>query len=91
MISQKTGSLTPKTPPLGGVLTDPIAPLPVTFQPDTPYDPADDLAAPDIREDFSDLTYGAGYDPQSLLDRLAVWLPADRLRDFMDDLAMGRI
>jgi hypothetical protein len=61
MISQKTGSLTQKTPPHGGVLTDPIAPLPVTFQPDTPYDPADDLAAPDIREDFSDLTYGAGY------------------------------
>jgi hypothetical protein len=59
----------------------------VTFQPDSPYDPADDLAAPDIREDFSDLTYGAGYDPQSLLDRLAVWLPADRLREFMDDLA----
>ena len=63
----------------------------MTFQPDTPYDPADDLAAPDIREDFSDLAYGAGYDPQSLLDRLAVWLPADRLREFMDDLAIGRI
>ena len=91
MISQKTGSLTQKTPPHGGSLIDPIAPLPVTFQPDTPYDPADDLAAPDIREDFSDLTYGAGYDAQCLLDRLAVWLPADRLREFMDDLAMGRI
>jgi hypothetical protein len=91
MTCRMIGSLTLKTPPPGGSLIDPIAPLPVTFQPDTPYDPADDLAAPDIREDFSDLTYGAGYDPQSLLDRLAVWLPADRLRDFMDDLAMGRI
>jgi len=85
------GSLTQKTPRHGGKPTDPIAPLPVTFQPETPYDPADDLAAPDIREDFSDLTYSAGYDPQSLLDRLAVWLPADRLAEFMDDLAMGRI
>jgi len=63
----------------------------MTFQPDTPYDPADDLPPADIREDFSDLTYGAGFDAQSLLDRLAVWLPADRLREFMDDLAMGRI
>ena len=61
------------------------------FQPDSPYDPANDLPAPDIREDFSDLTYGAGFDAQSLLDRLAVWLPADRLREFMDDLAMSRI
>ena len=35
----------------------------MTFFPDQPYDPANDLAAPDIREDFSDLTYGAGFDP----------------------------
>lgn len=63
----------------------------MTFIPDNPYDPSDNLPAPDIREDFSDLTYGAGFEAQSLLDRLAVWLPADRLREFMDDLAMGRI
>jgi hypothetical protein len=63
----------------------------MTFFPDQPYDPANDLPAPDIREDFPDLTYGAGFDPQSLLDRLAAWLPADRLREFMDDLSMGRI
>ena len=63
----------------------------MTFYPDQPYDPADDLPAPDIREYFSGLTFEYGYDPQSLLDRVAVWLPADKLREFMDDLAMGRI
>ena len=63
----------------------------MAFIPDQPYDPANDLPPADIREDFSDLTFGAGFDAQSLLDRLAVWLPADRLAEFMDDLAMGRI
>ena len=61
------------------------------FIPDQPYDPADDLAPADIREDFCGLTFEGGQDPQQLLDRLAVWLPADRLAEFMDDLAMGRI
>lgn len=61
------------------------------FQFDEPYDPSNDLPAPDIREDFSGLTFEGGLDPQGLLDRLAVWLPADKLREFMDDLAMGRI
>lgn len=63
----------------------------MSFRFDQPYDPSDDLPAPDIREDFSGLTFEHGYDPQSLLDRMAVWLPADKLREFMDDLAMGRI
>ena len=85
------GSPTPKTSPPGGVnLTNPIAP-PEMFTPDQPYDPADNLPPAGIREDFSGLTYEAGYNPQRLLDRLAVWLPADRLAAFMDDLAMGRI
>jgi hypothetical protein len=61
------------------------------FQLDQPYDPSNVLPSPDIREDFSDLTYGQSFDPQSVLDSLAAWLPADQLRDFMDDLAMGRI
>ena len=61
------------------------------FQFNEPYDPADDLPAPDIREDFSDLTYGQGLNPQGVLDSLACWLPADKLREFMDDLAMGRV
>lgn len=61
------------------------------FQFNEPYDPGNDLPPADIREDFSDLTFSQSLDPQGVLDRLAVWLPADKLREFMDDLAMGRI
>ena len=61
------------------------------FQFNEPYDPADDLPPAGIREDFSDLTFSQNLDPQGVLDRLAVWLPADKLREFMDDLAMGRV
>jgi hypothetical protein len=61
------------------------------FQFNEPYDPTDDLPPADIREDFSDLTFSQRLDPQGVLDRLAVWLPADKLKEFMDDLAMGRI
>jgi hypothetical protein len=61
------------------------------FQFNEPYDPADNLPPADIREDFSDLTFSQNLDPQGVLDRLAVWLPADKLREFMDDLAMGRV
>lgn len=63
----------------------------MAFYPDQPYDPSNDLPSPDIREDFSGLTFEHGYDSQEMLDRLAGWLPADKLREFMDDLAMGRI
>ena len=63
----------------------------MTFYPDQPYDPANDLAAPDIREDFAGLCFEHGYNPQAMLDRMCTWLPADKLREFMDDLAMGRI
>jgi hypothetical protein len=91
--SPKIGSPTLRMSPRGGSpqTFNPIAPPEMTFSPDQPYDPANGLPAPDIREDFSGLTFEAGFDPQSLLDRLAVWLPADTLREFMDDLAMGRI
>jgi hypothetical protein len=61
------------------------------FTPDQPYDPDNSLPSPDIREDFSGLTYEGGFDAQGLLDRLTTFLPADTLREFMDDLAMGRI
>ena len=61
------------------------------FQFNEPYDPTDDLPPADILEDFSDLTFSQRLDPQGVLDRLAVWLPADKLREFMDDLAMGRV
>ena len=58
---------------------------------DQPYDPDNNLPSPDIREDFSGLTFENGLEPQQLLDKLACYLPADKLRGFMDDLAMGRI
>ena len=61
------------------------------FQFNEPYDPTNNLPPADIREDFSDLTYSIGLDPQELLDKLAVYLPADKLREFMDDLAMDRV
>ena len=63
----------------------------MAFYPDQPYDPSNDLPSPDIREDFAGLTFEHGYDPQEMLDRMGSWLPADKLREFMDDLAMGRI
>ena len=58
--------------------------------PNQPYE-SDNLPPPDIREDFCGLCFEHGYDPQGLLDRLASFLPADKLAEFMDDLAMGRI
>jgi hypothetical protein len=61
------------------------------FTPDQSYDPSNNLPPADIREDFSGLTYESGFDAQGLLDRLATFLPADTLAEFMDDLAMGRI
>ena len=63
----------------------------VMFVFNEPYDPADNLPPADIREDFSGLTFEQGLDAQGVLDRLGVWLPADKLREFMDDLAMGRV
>jgi hypothetical protein len=62
----------------------------VTFQPETPYQSAN-LPPADIREDFAGLAFEAGYDPQTLLDAMAHWLPTATLADFMDDLAMGRL
>jgi hypothetical protein len=57
---------------------------------DHPYEAAD-LSPADIRNDFWDLTNDHGMAPQDLLNRLAAFLPADTLADFMDDLAMGRV
>jgi hypothetical protein len=57
---------------------------------DQPYDSAS-LDPADIRGDFWDLTREQGMDPQSVLDRLASYLPTDTLEEFLDDLAMGRI
>jgi hypothetical protein len=62
----------------------------MAFTPGQPY--ADQgLPSPDIKEDFAGLCFEHGYDPQGLLDRMASFLPADTLEEFLDDLAMGRI
>ena len=82
------GSLTPKTPPPGGVLTDPIAPLTVTFQPDSPYDP-EGKTPQEIRSDFEEVLNT--HEPWAMLYRLSSYLPSATLAEFMDDLAMGRI
>ena len=58
---------------------------------DETYDRDNSLPPQDIREDFSGLTFEHGMDPQTLLDQLACYLPADKLREFMDDLANGRV
>ena len=57
---------------------------------DSPYEYAG-LPSAEIREDFAGLCFEHGQDPQTLLDKLAGYLPADQLAEFMDDLAMGRI
>jgi hypothetical protein len=57
---------------------------------DQPYEAAG-LPPQEIREDFSDLCFGQGMAPQDVLDRLAAYLPADKLAEFMDDLALGRV
>jgi hypothetical protein len=58
---------------------------------DETYDKDNTLSPQEIRNDFSDLTYDMGMNPQTLLDQLACYLPADKLREFMDDLANGRV
>jgi uncharacterized protein (DUF433 family) len=57
---------------------------------DQPYQSAG-MDPADIRGDFWDLTREHGMPPQDVLDRLAAYLSADRLAEFMDDLAMGRL
>ena len=73
-----------------GRLSDPIEPEPMRFIFDEPYQWGD-LPPADIREDFAGLCFEHGQDPQATLDRLAAYLPADTLGEFLDDLAMGRI
>ena len=73
-----------------GRLSDPIEPEPMNFCFDQPY-LWGDLPPQDIREDFAGLCFEHGQDPQATLDRLAAYLPADTLGEFLDDLAMGRI
>ena len=73
-----------------GRLSDPIEPDPMRFVFDQSYQ-WENLPPADIREDFAGLCFEHGQDPQATLDRLAAYLPADTLGEFLDDLAMGRI
>jgi len=75
---------------LAAIRSIPLPSHPMRFQPETPYLSAD-LLPSHIREDFAGLAFEAGYDPQTLLDAMAHWLPTATLADFMDDLAMGRL
>ena len=61
------------------------------FEFNQPFDPDNNLPAADIREVFCGLSFEYGCDPQETLDKLASFLPADTLREFLDDLAMGRV
>ena len=58
---------------------------------DETYDKDNTLSPQEIRDDFSDLTYDMGMNPQTLLDQLASYLPTDKLSEFMEDLANGRV
>jgi hypothetical protein len=73
-----------------GRLSDPIEPEPMRFIFEQPYQWGD-LPPADIREDFAGLCFEHGQDPQTVLDSLAAYLPADTLAQYLDDLAMGRI
>ena len=73
-----------------GRLSDPIEPESMRFIFDQPYQWGD-LPPADIREEFAGLCFEHGQDPQATLDRLAAYLPADTLGEFLDDLAMGHI
>lgn len=55
-----------------------------------PYD-SSNLPPQEIREDFAGLCFEQGQDPQTILNSLACYLPADTLAAFLDDLAMGRV
>jgi len=62
----------------------------IMFQFNEPYEQSDPQT---IRADFAELSDQFNYPEYSadLLDKLACYLPTDTLREFMDDLAMGRV
>jgi len=74
----------------GSSAIDPLIRVLLMFEFSAPYD-ASGMAPADIREDFAGLCFQHGQDPQTLLDTLACYLPADKLAEFRDDLAMGRV
>ena len=60
------------------------------FEFNQPFDSDGTLSPAEIRESFSELCFEHRY-PFELLDKLASFLPADTLREFLDDLATGRV
>jgi hypothetical protein len=58
------------------------------FEFNTPYTETEPQA---IRADFAELMLVYDQNAERLLNSLANYLPTDTLREFMDDLAMGRV
>jgi hypothetical protein len=58
------------------------------FEFNEPYEESDPQA---IRADFAELVLVYDQNVDGLLNSLANYLPTDTLREFMDDLAMGRV
>jgi hypothetical protein len=58
------------------------------FEFNTPYAETEPQA---IRADFAELVIVYDQNADGLLNSLANYLPTDTLREFMDDLAMGRV
>ena len=61
---------------------------PAMFEFNEPYEESDPQA---IRADFAELVLVYDQNVDGLLNSLASYLPTDTLREFMDDLAMGRV
>ena len=61
---------------------------PTMFEFNEPYEESDPQA---IRADFAELVLVYDQNVDGLLNSLANYLPTDTLREFMDDLAMGRV
>ena len=57
----------------------------IMFELNEPYEQSDPQT---IRSDFAELSEELGV---ILLDRLACYISTDTLREFMNDLAMGRV
>ena len=66
----------------------PIEETPTMFEFNEPYEESDPQA---IRADFAELVLVYDQNVDGLLNSLANYLPTDTLREFMDDLAMGRV
>ena len=66
----------------------PIEETPTMFEFNEPYEQSEPNI---IRSDFAELMATYDSDCEPLLHKLACYLSTDTLREFMDDLAMGRV